>query len=222
MNNIIIENLMSRIESVNLLVTISSLFILSVSFAYLHSKGKSMLQKLTKSFEYTYLIIAGSILAFLINHFNYYSNLSTSYAVSLSVLLILFYYAVFYTFHKFIFRSNKDLSKLDKFVKVVVVLFIIATNVFIYQGLSDKISDVNYIPKTEVDNIVKNFEDKVKQADSTSQVLTLRLDSLEIKEKSLLEQRLILINKLNSLPKSNQTNNDKFIKEFLDKYKNLY
>jgi hypothetical protein len=50
MNNIIIENLMSRIESVNLLVTISSLFILSVCFAYLHSKGKSMLQKTYKVF----------------------------------------------------------------------------------------------------------------------------------------------------------------------------
>jgi hypothetical protein len=222
MNNIIIENLMNRIESVNLLVTITSLFILSICFGYLHNKGKNMLQKISKSFEYTYLIIGGSMLAFLINHFNYYSNLSTSYSTLLSIFLIIFYYGVFYVFHKFIFRSNKGLSKLDKFVKAVVVVFIIATNVFVYQGLSTKISDVNYIPKTEVDNIVKGFEEKVKQADSTSQVLTLRLDSLEIKEKSLLEQRLVLINKLNSLPKSNQTNSDKFIKEFLEKYKNLY
>lgn len=209
-------------DSFNLFVSIVCFFIITILIGlkinYNRNKSTKNNNKTTKTVINIFIII--TLVSFIVNYFNHYTNITFSYSIIISVFIVLFYLLNFYIFTSFIF-NNKYNKRGDRFLKVFTFAFLILFNYFIYSALRSKISDIKYVPKHEVDLIVNNLNEKGKYLDSLNNVVNIQLDSLKIKEQSLLEQRLILINKINDLPKRTEEDK-KFLQEFLNKYKNLY
>lgn len=204
-----------QIQSMNVVITI----ITFITFVF----SQAMLKVKTKNIKFFKVLSGVSVFLFIINHFDYYTHISTFYAFILTLLLVLFYAGNYFLLSRYVLSNDLLAFKTfgDKLGKIILIVFLVMGNYFVYEILNDKISYIKYIDKTEVDLLIANHESKIHQLDSISNVLNIQLDSVKLKEESLLEQRQILINKINSMSKKSNVD-EKFLKEFLEKYKNLY